>query len=494
MEFRGRKITFVIVALCILSPILGKGQQMSLNETIQIAKTQSVAALEARNEFISSYWQYRSYRASMLPSVNLYGSLMSFDRSLTLLQDYTTGEMRYTKSYNLQNSLGFSISQNIPFTGGAISVYSDLSRIDQFGTTKGITWYSQPFTIRYTQSLFSYNQFKWDKKISPKEYELSKRKYIESMEQITIEVVEYFYALLLAKNSYQVALSNYNNTLQLRSIANERMKLGRVSKDELLKLDLNLLKDSININESAVKIREAQMQLNSLLGYDESLDVNPIIAEELPIIEMDYQFVIDKSLANSSFSVMNEIGLLNAESDVARAKASRGISMSLMARLGLSKTDSKLREVYKSPLDQEIVGLSFSIPIFDWGLGYGRVQKAKAAQEASRAKVQQSENDYRRKIFMAVGQFNNQRQQCLASKKAQSLAQERYDLMVEKFRGGKATVTELIDSQSEKDMAIQRYITDISNFWRYYYGLRQLTLYDFIEKSDIIVDFNQLIY
>ena len=57
---------------------------LSLNEAIGIAHTQSVSALEARNEFISAYWQYRSYKASMLPSMNLYGNVMSFDRSLTL--------------------------------------------------------------------------------------------------------------------------------------------------------------------------------------------------------------------------------------------------------------------------------------------------------------------------------------------------------------------------------------------------------------------------
>ncbi len=482
----------LVLGFCFFYPGISHAQQLSLSEAITIAKSRSVAALEARNEFISAYWQYRSYKASMLPSINLYGNLMSFDRSLTLLQDYSTGQMHYAKSYNLQNSIGLSVTQSVPFTGGTISFYSDLSRIDQFGVTKGITWYSQPFTISYTQSLFAYNQFKWDKKISPKEYELGKRKYVESMEQITIDAVGYFYELLLAKNNHQIALTNYENTLQLRSIANERMKLGRVTKDELLKLDLNLLKDSININETAIKIREAQMQLNSLLGYDESYEIEPVVTEELPALKIDYQSVIEKSLQNSSFAVGNEIVLLNSESDVARAKASRGISISLVARLGLSKTDTKLKRVYNNPLDQEVVGLAFSIPIFDWGLGHGRVQKAKAAQEASKAKVLQSENDYRRKIFMAVGQFNNQRQQCLASQKAQTLAMERYTLMVEKFRNGQATVTELMDSQNEKDAAIQKYITDISNFWIYYYGIRQLTLYDYINGKDITADFNQL--
>ncbi len=484
---------FILAILSLLFACESFAQQISLSEAVSIAQSQSVVALEARNEFISAYWQYRSYKASMLPSVNLYGNFMSYDRSLNLLQDYATGEMRYAKSYNLRNSLGLSIVQNVPFTGGVLSVYSDLSRIDQFGDYRGITWYAEPFTINYTQSLFSYNQFKWNKRISPKEYELSKRKYIEQMEQLAIDVVECYYELLYAKNNYDVNLSNYENTLQLRSIAGERMKLGRVSKDELLKLEINILKDSIKINESEVKIKEAQMRLNSLLGYDESYDITPIISEAFPEMEIDYQTVINKSLENTSFSLGNEIELLNAESEVARAKASRGVSISLVARLGLSKTDKKIRGVYSNPLDQEVIGLTFSIPIFDWGLGSGRVQKAKASREVLKAKVQQSENDYRRKIYMAVGQFNNQRQQCLVSKKARDLSLERYNLMVEKFRVGKTTVTELIDSQNEKDAAIQQYIRDVINFWTYYYGIRQLTLFDFIENKDITIDFDNLL-
>ena len=56
--------------------------------------------------FLSSYWSFRSYQASRLPSLNLSGEVLSFDRSLRLLQDYDTGEMRYLENYNLQNRCG----------------------------------------------------------------------------------------------------------------------------------------------------------------------------------------------------------------------------------------------------------------------------------------------------------------------------------------------------------------------------------------------------
>ena len=103
---------------------------MTLEQAIARARETSVSALEAKASFVSSYWAWRSYKASRLPSLNLYGNLASFDRSLRQLQNYETGELVYTSNYNMQNSIGLSISQNITFTGGTLSLYSDFSRID----------------------------------------------------------------------------------------------------------------------------------------------------------------------------------------------------------------------------------------------------------------------------------------------------------------------------------------------------------------------------
>jgi len=40
---------------------------------------------------------------------------------------------------------------------------------------------------------------------------------------------------------------------------------------------------------------------------------------------------------------------------------------------------------------------------------------------------------------------------------------------------------------------VRNYIDDLMNFWNYYYTLRQLTLYDFMEGKDIEVDFEELL-
>lgn len=466
---------------------------MTLEEAIGTARIQSVAALQARHAFISTYWAYRSYLASRLPSLNLYGNLMNFDRSLTLLQSYEDGTFRYANSFNLQNSLGLSVVQNVTFTGGRLTVYSDLRRIDQYGTFKNLTWYSQPITVSYYQPLFAYNQFKWDKLIEPKEYEKGRRQYIESMEDVTIATAKAYFDLIAATRNHDASVTNYSNTVKMRSIARERLKLGTVTRDEYLQLELRVLNDSIAMGENLVKVREAQMSLNSILGYDESVDISPVIDDAIPEILMDYDLVLDKALKNSSFNLENDIKELNAASAVAKAKADRGISMSLNARFGLSQSGTGLPDVYRDLLNQEVVGLTFSVPIFDWGLGKGKVQKAKAAQEVVKAQNLQDENDFRRKIFTAVGQFNNHRQQCVASKRAMDIAAERYSLMMDKFKNGNATVTDLTNAQSDSDSALSRYVADLSNYWNYYYTLRKLTLYDFLTGRDIDIDVKEMV-
>ena len=126
-------------------------------------------------------------------------------------------------------------------------------------------------------------------------------------------------------------------------------------------------------------------------------------------------------------------------------------------------------------------------------MGKGRVEGAEEGSVGVRGQVEQAENDYRRQIYTAGGQFNSQRQQCIVSGRASRIAQERYDLMMEKFRNGTATVTDLNTAQSENDEAADKYVNDLSNFWNYYYTLRQLTLYDFMEGKDIEVDFEELL-
>lgn len=483
----------IVTLLLVASAVSLYSQEMTLQEVIDSARTRSVSAVAAKSNFVSSYWSWRSYQASRLPSLHMYGNVGGLDRSLRLLQDFDTGKLVYRSNFSMENTIGFQAVQNITATGGTIYLFSQLTRLDQFGDNPSVSWYTQPLNMRLSQPLFGYNRFKWQKRISPNEYEKAKRSYLESMEDITLSAVKLYFNVLLASRNLEIARTNYANTTKMLDVARRRLEIGSVTRDDFLQLELRMLNDSLSINENRVTLRKARMELNSLLGYDESVEVKPVLEDALPDVVMDYEMVLDKSGSNSSFYLDGEINLLNAEAAIEQAKADRGITMSINATFGLSNSAKDIGSVYKNLLDQEVVGLSFSFPIFDWGEGRGKVKKAEAAADVVRATVSQERNDRRISIYTAVGQFNNQSQICRVSERAQGIAAERYALIMEKFRNGSATVTDLNTARSESDNAIEKYITDLSNYWNYYYTLRKYTLYDFIEGEDLNVSFEELI-
>ena len=178
---------------------------------------------------------------------------------------------------------------------------------------------------------------------------------------------------------------------------------------------------------------------------------------------------------------------------VAQAKADRGIQVELRANLGFSQTGDDLQGVYSRLKDREVVGLSITMPIYDWGMSRGRVKMAEAEARLARTELEQEETKFQQDIRIRVMQFNNQATQCNISAKALQIAEERYDITKKRFQNGGSTVTDLNTAQKELDSASEQYINQLRTFWNAYFELRKLSLYDFIAKKDISAEFDKIV-
>ena len=107
-------------------------RKMTLTDVIYTAHEQSPSALVAKHNFLGNYWAYRSYKAQFLPSLNLGATLGNFNRSLMALQNSETGNIKYVENNNMRNNLTLSLDQNIALTGGKVSVFTQLNRLDQY--------------------------------------------------------------------------------------------------------------------------------------------------------------------------------------------------------------------------------------------------------------------------------------------------------------------------------------------------------------------------
>ena len=132
---------------CLLSvlPVAAQQEQkvVSLGDAISLAREQSLDAMVAKSQLRSAYWQYRNYRADLLPNVTLTGTLPSFNRTLSsyLKED---GTYKYISSNSISEQLALSVTQNIPLTGGALSLQSQVERVDQLDGDKTRTCDNTP--------------------------------------------------------------------------------------------------------------------------------------------------------------------------------------------------------------------------------------------------------------------------------------------------------------------------------------------------------------
>jgi outer membrane protein TolC len=317
--------------------------------------------------------------------------------------------------------------------------------------------------------------------------------YLEAMESVTIQAVDYFWGVAMARLNYDIAQGNYQNSKRLYRIAQERYKLGSIKKDEVLQMELKVLNDSLAINTSHIEYTSQRNRLASFIGLREDSQIELEVDYELPGIQLEYDRVLQTALANSSFEVGRQIQILQAERSIAQAKANRGIDVSFNARFGLSKSDNDFARAYTGLRDQEVAGFSVSFPIYDWGLGRGRVKMAESTAETVRYEQEQARIDYEQDIFVRVMEFNAQQRQCEVSRRANDIAEERFGLSVENFTRGTLSVTELNTAQSEKDGAQRSYLSNLSAYWNSYFTLRRLSLYDYLSGTDIGAEFDKLI-
>lgn len=466
---------------------------INMQQVVQLAQENSIAAMSNRNSFAASYWSFRSYRAQLLPSLSMNASLVNFNRSLVQLQDYATGAISYRANYNMNNDVSLNFRQNIPWTGGTVSLSTQLSRLDQYSPARLTTYYAQPIYLSYAQSLWGFNQFKWNKETEPKQYEIAKRQYIENMEQLSQTTVSLFWSCVSAKETYERAVKSYEEGKRLFEAGQTRFEMGTITRDQLMQIEVRMLNDSLSLSNSRVNLRTTMNRLCSYIGYQEDTELNLIIDYDIPDITLDYDDVLERALQNSSFRLSQEVQYLQADENVARAKANRGLSAQLNTRFGMSGSADKLGDTFVQLRDQEVVGIQLTIPILDWGQGRGRVRMAEAQAQTTRNQLEQSMITYRQDLYTQVMQFNDQRSQCEIARRAADLADESYELALRNFGSGSMTMTQLDQLKDKRDQAVSSYLNKVASFWNYYFQIRRATLYDYNTGTDISAEFDKLV-
>lgn len=481
-----RYFILLLALMLIFSVVSGQTNdtaKLNLEQIVEMAKSKSITAKQASTIKETKYWEYRTYRSNYQPQLSLSGNLPGYSKTFTPVVQ-PNGSIEFQQIRNNNSSLSLSMSQVIAATGGSVFFTTQMQRFDDFDRNTKL-YNGVPYAIGYSQPLWKFNPFKWDKKIEPLKYQESKQEYIENLEKIAVKATDYYFELLIAQVNFSIAKTNLENTANILRIANEKFDMGKIARNEILQLELEQLKAKKALSEAGREMEIATLNLRIYTGMQDNQKFSLDIPSQIRNFIADTAVMIREAFANRSSAIGFARRLMEAQKDVAKAKGENGLNAMLTARLGYSKSALSVGKVYENPINQQLVQLEFDIPILDWGRSKSRLKTAQANSKFTEYAVEQDKQNFVQEIVTQVTLLEMLKEQLHLSAQAEAIASEKYQIARERYVLGKLSITDLSIAFQENDQSKRDYVYALRDFWKTYYQLRYLTLYDFETNKKI---------
>ena len=460
---------------------------MTLKDVMQLAQEQSLEAFRAKNMYLVGYWNYRNYKAQLLPNVKLDLEPISYSRTITKRYDYNQNIDVFRPQQSLENSGGLIITQNLPLTGGQFYVRSSLNRLYNISEPAFVSYNVIPIQIGFYQPLFGYNDLKWQKKLAPLEFEIDKKRFVQNLQNIKLKTLDLYFNLLLQYKRMSIAEENLKNAEKLYEIGKEKFKILSIKKEDLLNLELAKFNAEIDLKREKQALQEASIALTTFLNLKINTIIVPVLPEINDSLSIDYTKALEYLKNNTDF-LEDKHKILQADASVEKATRESRFQGNLIVNLGLNQQGENLPDAYKNPLDQEIVTVNLQIPLLDWGRGKGQRQMAKMNRDIAEIDAKQNELKLQQQLMSYIMSFNLQKDIVKSAAKAKQIANESYKLTENSFIYGQTSVIDLSTAKTNRQQAEEKYIESVYTYWKLYYTIEQMTLYDFMKDQEIKSD------
>lgn len=465
-------------------------RHLSLQDAIVIANDSSLTAFRYRNMYLSSYWEYVSYKAGRLPSLTLQLTPIAYNRYMVERYDSQLDMDIFRRQQSYSASGGLSIQQNVDFLGGTLYVDGSIDYLENFGAARYRQYSSVPFRIGYRQSLLGYNPFKWERRIEPLKFQKARRNFISNLEELSGQVAEFYFNVLLTQQKLDLARRNKLASDTLLQVGERRFGIAAISKADLLTLQLDAVNAQTTLHNAQQAYQRALTSFISYLGLENDSELQLSLPNPPRMRELTAEAALRQArLLNPKFLAQRQ-SVIEAKQEVDHVRKELYVNASFNASVGFNQVAETFHGAFRSPMEQDLVALSLTIPIVDWGVRKGKLSMARSNLAAVESAAQKEAIDLEQDVVMTVGDFISQQAIVENAALAMDLAQQAYEQTRQRFMIGKADVNAVTLASNRKDTAFVNYLSVMQTWWSNYFKLRQITLYDFNMSCPLEESFN----
>ncbi len=219
-----------------------------------------------------------------------------------------------------------------------------------------------------------------------------------------------------------------------------------------------------------------------------SLDTTLLIAAEIiaDTVPVNQELAISHALENRMELREREIDIQNANFNLTQAKATNEFAGSITASFGLQSYDEQFGSMFDTPTNTPAIGISFDIPLFDWGERKSEIKAAEASLQSSQLGYEIESTDIVVNIRSVVRNLKNLENQIQIQRKTVENATLAYDINLERYRNGDLTSLDLGMYQTQLSEAKMAVTNAIIDYKIELLNLKIQTLYDFEKGLPII--------
>ena len=259
-------------------------------------------------------------------------------------------------------------------------------------------------------------------------------------------VVEAYYGHALANAQLRAAETNLEAAKEFENITSLLLSGGEVASVDLTRAQLQTIARRDELEKAKANEAVAAGSLRVLVGYDFGRPISTTNLElALPIASEYQQFKAADVSRRPEFTQLDQ-QLRAAQQEIKIARADRLPSLSYSVNGGFD-TDSM-----KSPRLKEhtgvSAGVSFSIPIFDWGASRSREQQARLRAEATENERTLALRGFTQQFYAAQAQAANAVARINLAREGVTKAQDNVAASIARYRAGEAQIVEVTDAQT----------------------------------------------
>ncbi|MBI9071264.1 MAG: TolC family protein [Melioribacteraceae bacterium] len=438
---------FFIILFCFTNVLFAQ-KILTLEDALNIALKESYNIKAAEYSLESSKKSLEAVKLGLLSRVDLEFDLPDYSRSLASRFNPITEKDEYYNigSTRLQSRL--FVTQPLIFSNGTISVVGSVYGRDQFieGSNDARDYFSN-LNIMLRQPLFTFNTQKANLERAEVNLNKSERNYTQAERNIIYEVTAGFFNLYKSKRNAEIQKEKVKQSEISFVTAENKFKAGLIAEVEKMQLEVDLASSRNQLLDAERTYEENKNEFKYLIGLelDDNIDVKENLAYE--IVKIDINAAIKSALKNSPDLLNSEDDIFLRELSVDETDSRSTIKADITAVYGINKNDEQFDNIFRQFEDNRSVVMTLSVPVFDWGQNSREVQSAEANLKLTKEYNKNLKVRIKKEIISAVNRIKSAEARVDVLSKTVNVAQESYDISLERFKAGKITSFDLSQMQ-----------------------------------------------